>query len=162
MRRISVDTMKVRVRVHRPYGDIEFEGDTLDDVVQALETFPEWSAVIDRLIPTTSEKEETDNTLKGIIESTTEGPQLVIAKDRVSNKEAISILLYAKDPEPMVPKEIGRLLSLSGHGSPGFGSRLSEMRREGALLREGEGYRLSGSGKRMVEELVQKLGQKGA
>jgi hypothetical protein len=25
--------MKVRVRVHRPYGDIEFEGDTLDDVV---------------------------------------------------------------------------------------------------------------------------------
>jgi len=162
MWRLSIEIMKVRVRVHRPYGDIEFEGDTLDDVVQSLETFPEWSAVIDRLIPVTPEKEETDNTLRGIVESTAEGPQLVVAKDRVSNKEAISILIYAKDPEPMEPKEIGRLLTLSGHGSPGFGSRLSEMRREGVLLREGEGYRLSGSGKRMVEELVQKLSQKGA
>jgi hypothetical protein len=152
--------MKVRVRVHRPYGDIEFEGDTLDDVVQSLETFPEWSAVIDRLIPSTSEKEETEGALKGVVESTAEGPQLIVAKDRVSNKEAISILLYAKDPTPMEPREIGRLLNLSGHGSPGFGSRLSEMRREGVLLREGVGYRLSGSGKRMVEELVEKLGQK--
>ena len=152
--------MKVRVRVHRPYGDIEFEGDTLDDVVQSLETFPEWSAVIDRLIPVASEKEEADEALRGIVESSAEGPQLVVAKDRVSSKEAISILLYAKDPEPIEPREIGRLLSLSGHGSPGFGSRLSEMRREGVLLREGEGYRLSGSGKRMVEDLLVKLGQK--
>jgi len=152
--------MKVRVRVHRPYGDIEFEGDTLDDVVQSLETFPEWSAVIDRLIPVASEKEEADEALRGIVESSAEGPQLVVAKGRVSSKEAISILLYAKDPEPIEPREIGRLLSLSGHGSPGFGSRLSEMRREGVLLREGEGYRLSGSGKRMVEDLLMKLGQK--
>ncbi len=152
--------MKVRVRVHRSYGDIEFEGETLDEVVQTLETFPEWSAVIDRLIPVTVDEGETKDLLKDIVELTAEGPQLTVAKDRVSNKEAISMLLYAKDPEPMEPKEIGRLLELSGHGSPGFGSRLSEMRREGALLREGQGYRLSGSGKRMVEELIEKLRQR--
>ena len=153
--------MKVKVTVNRPYGNIEFEGDTLDEVVQALETFPEWSGVIDRLIPSNSEDEEEQNILEGVIETTSEGPQLVVAKDRISTKEAISILLYAKDPEPLEPKEIGRLLSLSGHGSPGFGSRLSEMRRENTLLKEGQGYRLSGSGKRAVEELVQKLNLKG-
>jgi len=153
--------MKVRVTVHRPYGNIEFEGETLDEVVQALETFPEWSAVIDRLIPTTTEEEEAKNVLEEVVEFTSEGPQLVVAKDRISSKEAISILLYAKDPEPVEPKEIGRLLSLSGHGSAGFGSRLSEMRREGTLLKEGQGYRLSGAGKRSVEELLQKLSPKG-
>jgi hypothetical protein len=153
--------MKVRVTVHRHYGNIEFEGETLDEVVQALETFPEWSAVIDRLIPTSAEEEETKDILKGVVETTSEGPQLVVAKDRISSKEAIGILLYAKDPESVEPKEIGRLLSLSGHGSAGFGSRLSEMRREGTVIREGQGYRLSGAGKRSVEELLQKLSPRG-
>jgi hypothetical protein len=153
--------MKVRVTIHRPYGNIEFEGETLDEVVEALETFPEWSAVIDRLIPLTTDEEETRNILEGVVEMSSEGPQLVVAKDRISNKEAISILIYAKDPEPIEPKEIGRLLSLSGHGSPGFGSRLSEMRREGLLLKEGQGYRLSGTGKKSVEELLQKLNPRG-
>ena len=153
--------MKVRVTVHRPYGNIEFEGETLDEVVQALETFPEWSAVVDRLIPTSADEEETKDILKGVVETTSEGPQLVVAKDRISSKEAISILLYAKDPEPVEPKEVGRLLSLSGHGSAGFGSRLSEMRREGTVVREGQGYRLSGAGKRSVEELLQRLSLKG-
>jgi len=154
--------MKVRVTVNRPYGDIEFEGETLDEVVEALETFPEWSAVIDRLIPTTTEAtDETMDLLKGVVETTSEGPQLVVAKDRVSTKDAISLLLYAKDPDPVEPKEIGRLLSLSGHGSPGAGSRLSEMRREGSLLREGQGYRLSSMGKRSVEDLLQKLSSRG-
>jgi len=153
--------MKVRVTVHRPYGNIEVEGESLDEVVEALEGFPEWLEVIDRLVPTTVGKEESGSALEGIIETTSEGPQLVVAKDRISSKEAISILLYAKDPEPMEPKEIGRLLSLSGHGSAGFGSRLSEMRREGTLLKEGQGYRLSGAGKKAVEELLERLRPKG-
>ena len=155
-----VQSMKVRVTVNRPYGNIEFEGESLDEVVQTLEAFPEWLDVIDRLIPTTTE-EEAQNILEGIVEMTSEGPQLVVAKDRISSKDAISLLLYAKDPEPMEPKGIGRLLSLSGHGSAGFGSRLSEMRREGMVLKEGQGYRLSSAGKMSVEELLQKLSLKG-
>jgi len=153
--------MKVRVTVHRPYGNIEFEGESLDEVVEALETFPEWLDVIDRLVPTAAEEEKAPDLFEGVVEMTSEGPQLVVAKDRISSKEAISILLYAKDPEPIEPKEIGRLLSLSGHGSAGFGSRLSEMRREGTVLKEGQGYRLSSAGKRSVEELLPKLSPKG-
>ena len=149
--------MKVRVTVRRPYGDIEVEGESLDEVVEGLQSFPEWLAVIDRLVPSLEEEKVGMIVLEGVVDMTPEGPQLTVAKDRISNKEAISLLLYAKDPEPLEPREIGRLLSLSGHGSSGFGSRLSEMRREGTLLREGEGYRLSATGRRAVEELAEKL-----
>ncbi|MEM2921541.1 MAG: hypothetical protein QXF26_04405 [Candidatus Bathyarchaeia archaeon] len=143
--------------MRRPYGDVEVEGDSLDEVVEGLQTFPEWLAVIDRLMPSIEGEKMTLTGLEGLVETTPEGPQLTVSKDRISSKEAISLLLYSKDPSPMEPKEIGRLLNLSGHGSSGFGSRLSEMRREGLLVKEGEGYRLSASGRRFVEELVERL-----
>ena len=148
--------MKVRVIVKRSYGNVEVEGESLDEVVEGLESFPEWLAVIDNLISIPEEAEEEKNLL-GIIEITTDGPQLTVSKDRVNTKEAISLLLYAQDPNTVEPRKIGRLLNLSGHGSTGFGSRLSEMRREGSILKEGEGYRLSGAGKKSVEDLIKKL-----
>lgn len=149
--------MKVRVIVKRSYGNVEVEGESLDEVVEGLETFPEWLAVIDKLIATPEMPLDEEKPLEGVIEVTSDGPQLIVSKDRVSTKEAIGLLLYARDPSPMEPKEIGRLLSLSGHGSAGFGSRLSEMRREGIIIKEGQGYRLSVAGKKVVEDLVQKL-----
>lgn len=152
--------MKVRVIVRRLYGNIEIEGESLDELVEGLETFPEWLAVIDKLIAIPeAPPSEGENPLEGIVELTSEGPQLIVPKDRVSNKEAISLLLYTQDPTPIEPKQIGRLLNLSGHSSAGFGSRLSEMRREGIILREGQGYRISVAGKKAVEDLVQKIKQ---
>ena len=151
--------MKVRVIVKRPYGNVEVEGEGLDEVVEGLETFPEWLAVIDKLISVPEAIGSEEAILSGVIEATSEGPQIIVSKDRISTKEAISLLLYAQDPNTMEPRKIGRLLNLSGHGSTGFGSRLSEMRREGTIIREGQGYRLSVAGKKMVEALIQKLRQ---
>jgi hypothetical protein len=147
--------MKIRVTVKRPYGDIEVEGDSLDEVVQGLEAFPEWLVVIDKLMSTTDTGQ--DEELGGIIEVSSEGPQLIVPKDRVSSKEAIGLLLYSQDPAPLEPKEVGALLSLSGHGTSGYGSRLSEMRREGTILKEGGGYRLSVAGKKWIEDVIGKL-----
>ncbi len=147
--------MKIRVMVKRPYGDIEVEGDSLDEVVQGLEAFPEWLVVIDKLMSTTETGQ--DEELGGIIEVSSEGPQLIVPKDRVSSKEAIGLLLYSQDPTPLEPKEVGGLLSLSGHGTSGYGSRLSEMRREGSIIKEGGGYRLSVAGKKWIEDVVGKL-----
>ncbi|MDQ1280753.1 MAG: hypothetical protein QG670_2016 [Thermoproteota archaeon] len=149
--------MKVRVIVKRQYGNVEVEGDSLDEVVEGLETFPEWLAVIDKLIATPEMTAEGEKPLEGIIELSSEGPQLIVSKDKVSTKDAITLLLYARDPSPMEPKGIGRLLNLSGHGSAGFGSRLSEMRKEGSVVREGQAYRLTTSGKKAVEDLIQRL-----
>ena len=44
--------MKVTVVIKRPYGNVEVEGDTLDEIVEGLATFPVWLAVIDRMIST--------------------------------------------------------------------------------------------------------------
>ncbi|MEE8570282.1 MAG: hypothetical protein V3S97_04705 [Candidatus Bathyarchaeia archaeon] len=147
--------MKIRVTVKRPYGNIEVEGDSLDEVVQGLEAFPEWLVVIDKMMSTTDIDQEEE--LEGIIEASSEGPQLIIPKNRVSSKEGIGLLLYSQNPNPLEPKEIGALLSLSGHGTSGYGSRLSEMRREGNIIKEGSGYRLSVAGKKWINELILKL-----
>lgn len=148
--------MKIRVTMKRPYGDIEVEGDSLDEVIQGLETFPEWLVVIDNIMSST-ESEYEEAALQGIIESSADGPQLIVPKDRVSNKEAIGLLLYAEDTKALEPREIGSLLSLSGHTSRSYGSRLSEMRREGTIIKEGNGYRLSTPGKKWIENLIPSL-----
>ncbi|UCH38104.1 MAG: hypothetical protein JSV76_02780, partial [Candidatus Bathyarchaeota archaeon] len=84
--------MKVRVIVRRTYGNIEIEGESLDELVEGLETFPEWLAVIDDLIAIPEIALTTDeNLLEGIIEQTSEGPQLTVSRDRVSSKEAIGL-----------------------------------------------------------------------
>ncbi|RJS68164.1 hypothetical protein CW680_00155 [Candidatus Bathyarchaeota archaeon] len=43
--------MKVRVVVKRPFGNIELEGESLDEIVEGLQSFPEWLDVIDALHP---------------------------------------------------------------------------------------------------------------
>ena len=148
--------MKIRVTVKRPYGNIEVEGESLDEVVRGLEVFPEWLVVIDKLMSST-ETDVEEEQLRGIIEASSDGPQLIVPKDRISSREAIGLLLYAQNPTPLEPREVGSLLTLSGHGSAGYGSRLSEMRREGAILKEGGGYRLSVAGKKWIEELISRL-----
>ena len=59
--------MKIRVTVKRPYGNIEVEGESLDEVVRGLEVFPEWLVVIDKLMSSTETDGEQEQ-LKGIIE----------------------------------------------------------------------------------------------
>lgn len=148
--------MKIRIIVNRPYGNIAIEAESLDEIVKGLETFPEWLVIIDKLI-STPETEIEEEKLMGIIEFSSEGPQLIVPKDRVSSKEAIGLVLYAEDPKSLEPKEIGQLLSVSGHSSAGYGSRISEMRREGNIIKEGGGYRLSVAGKKWIEGLISKL-----
>jgi len=148
--------MKVRLVIHRSYGNLEVEADTFDELINSLREFPEWSDVIDGLVTSSTMVEEKE-VLAGVVEHTKEGPSIVVPKERLTNKEAIGILLYAKEPEGMKPQEVGRLLSLSGFLSLGYGSRLSELRREGNLYKDGDSYRLSAQGKRWIEGIVQKI-----
>jgi len=148
--------MKVRLVIHRSYGNLEVEANTFDELINSLREFPEWSDVIDGLVTSSTMVEEKE-VLAGVVEHTKEGPSIVVPKERLTNKEAIGILLYAKEPEGMKPQEVGRLLSLSGFLSLGYGSRLSELRREGNLYKDGDNYRLSAQGKRWIEGVVQKI-----
>ena len=150
--------MKVRVILNRSYGNIEIEGNSLDELVEGLETFPEWLATIDDLV-TGPEMvpSETKMMLSGLIEYSRDGALIIVPKDELTNKEAIGLLLYAHDPNAVEPKEIGRLLSLSGRPATGFGSRLSEMRREGLALRDEGGYRLTVLGKKWIDDVMSRI-----
>jgi len=82
---------------------------------------------------------------------------LTVAQERVSDKEAIGLLLYAAGTRLLEPKGVGNLLELSGRPCPGLGARLSELRREGLLVKDGAAYRLSAAGKEWVEKLAARL-----
>lgn len=150
--------LKIRVVVKRPFGNIEIEGESFDEIVSSLETFPEWLATIDDLV-TGPEMvpSETKMMLSGLIEYSQDGALIIVPKDELTNKEAIGLLLYAHDPNTVEPKEVSRLLSLSGRPATGFGSRLSEMRREGLALRDEGGYRLTVLGKKWIDELISRI-----
>lgn len=151
--------MKIRVVVKRPFGNIELESKSFDEIVENLESFPEWLDVIDRLVLSAAPQEtlEKEEFLSGLVTFSKEGPLIVLPREKMSDKEAIGLILYAGDPRTFEPKEIGHLLELSGRPSTGFGARLSEMRREGLVVKEGGTYRLSIIGKRQVEDLISRM-----
>ena len=152
--------MKIRIVVKRPFGNIELEGESLDEIIEGLKEFPEWLDIIDKLIlkaepqgtPTVMEE-----MLSGLVVFSEEGPLIVLSREELSDKEAIGLLLYAMSSEALEPKKVGKLLELSGRPSTGFGARLSEMKREGLVVKENGSYRLSLIGKRWVEDLIKRL-----
>lgn len=148
--------MKIRIVIERPFGRIEVEGETLDEIIEHLKTVPEWLNIIDETLMA-PELATPKSALTGLIEFTAEGPVLVAPKEKLTDKESLSLLLYASDPNPVEYKELGKLLSLSGRLSPGYPARLSELRGEGFVIREGDSYRLTVSGKKWIEELIRSL-----
>ena len=153
--------MKVRLVLHRSYGNIELEGENFDEIVDRIKEFPEWLEVIDSMISTQSTAIGEKDILSGIVQLTTEGPVLTVTREKLTDREAVAILLYAMDPQGVRPRELSRLLSLSGFLSVGFASRLSELKREGLAYREGDVYKLTVAGKQWVEDTVKPMKQGG-
>ena len=149
--------MKVRVVLHRSYGDIELEAETFDEIIEKIKEFPEWLEVIDSMITAQATAVSEKSLLSGIVQTTADGPVITVARDRLTDREAVGILLYAMDPEGLRPREMSRLLSLSGFLSVGFASRLSELKREGLAYKEEDIYLLTVAGKSWVEGLVKSI-----
>jgi hypothetical protein len=149
--------MKYRIVIDRPFGRVELEAESLEEILKQLQSFPEWMTVIDQSIIERALAPEPKDELKGIVEFTVDGPAIIVPMEKINSKEAIGLLLYASGPDGLEPKEISRLLSLSGLGMAGYAARVSEMKREGLILREGDKYRLSVRGRSWVEEVVSRL-----
>lgn len=149
--------MKIRITLKRTYGDLEIEGESFEDIVDKLKEFPQWIDVIDNIISTKSGGFSESELLVDIIENTPDGPVIIVPGDRLTGREAVGILLYASGNQGLRPRDLGRLLNLSGLLSIGFASRLSELKREGFVLKESDTYRLTISGRRWIEELIKSL-----
>ncbi len=150
-------TLKFRIVIERSFGKIELEADSLEEILDQLQSFPEWMTVIDQTILERALASEPREELMGIVEFTVDGPAITVPPEKLNSKEAIGLLFYASGPEGLGPKEVSRLLSFSGMIMAGYAARMSEMRREGLLIKEEDMYRLSVRGRSWVEEIISRL-----
>jgi hypothetical protein len=145
---------KVEVRIKTPFGEITIEGENPQEVLRTLESFPEGfmekvsELVSTRLTPSGAQ-------LKGIIESTTEGP-VIIAHEDLTHYEAIGLTLYASEEKKRTAAQIQRLLESSGIKCM-VPARLNEMTKRGQVFKPDPSrpeFKLTIQGERWVEDEV--------
>ena len=149
---------KVEARIKTPFGEIVVEGENPQEVLSILETFPEnfmeeiSNVVQSRLAPSGAQ-------LKGIVESTTEGP-VIITRESLTHYEAIGLTLYASEEKKNTAAKVTRLLESSGIKCM-VPARLNEMTKRGQVFKPDPNrpeFKLTMQGERWVEdEILAKL-----
>jgi len=142
---------KIQTRIKTPFGEITIETDSPQEILNVLETFPEnfmekvSSLVSNRLTPSGAQ-------VKGIIETTTEGP-VIIAHENLTHYEAIGLTLYASDEKKNTAAQITKLLESSGIKCM-VPARLNEMTKRGQVFKPDPNrpeFKLTMQGEKWVE-----------
>ena len=145
---------KIETRIKASFGEIVVEGDTPQEILNTLSTFPEdfmekvASFVSNRIVMSGVQ-------LKGIVESTTEGPVIIAGKD-LTHYEAIGLTLYASDERKSTAAQITKLLETSGIKCM-VPARLNEMTKRGQVYKPDPNkplFRLTMQGEKWVEDTV--------
>jgi hypothetical protein len=145
---------KVKAHIKTPFGEIVVEGESPQEILSVLETFPEnfmekiSNAVSSKLVPSTAQ-------LKGIVEFTTEGP-VVITRENLTHYEAIGLVLYASDEHKNTASQIQKLLESSGIKCM-VPARLNEMTKRGQVFKPDPAkpeFKLTIQGERWIEDEV--------
>jgi hypothetical protein len=149
---------RVEARIKTPFGEIIVEGENPQEVLKILEDFPDnfmqkvSELVSSRLIPSGVQ-------LKGIVESTTEGP-VIVAHENLTHYEAIGLTLYASEEKKNTAAQITKLLESSGIKCM-VPARLNEMTKRGQVFKPDPNrpeFKLTIQGERWVEnEVLAKL-----
>lgn len=149
---------RVEVRIKTPFGEITVEGENPQDVLRMLEGFPDGfmekvsDLVSSRLTPSGIQ-------LKGIVESTTEGP-VIVAHENLTHYEAIGLTLYASEEKKGTAAQIQKLLESSGIKCM-VPARLNEMTKRGQVFKPDPNrpeFKLTIQGEKWVEgEVLAKL-----
>jgi predicted transcriptional regulator len=145
---------RVEARIKTPFGEIVVEGENPQEILKILETFPEnfmekvTNFVSNRLMPSGVQ-------LKGIVESTTEGP-VIITRENLTHYEAIGLTLYASEEKKNTAAQITKLLESSGIKSM-VPARLNEMTKRGQVFKPDPNrpeFKLTVQGERWIEDDV--------
>ncbi|MGA3192876.1 MAG: hypothetical protein ABSD73_10260 [Candidatus Bathyarchaeia archaeon] len=149
---------RVEARIKTPFGEIIVEGENPQEVLKILESFPDnfmqkvSELVSSRLIPSGAQ-------LKGIVESTTEGP-VIVAHENLTHYEAIGLTLSASEGKKNTAAQITKLLESSGIKCM-VPARLNEMTKRGQVFKPDPNrpeFKLTIQGERWVEnEVLAKL-----
>lgn len=145
---------RVEARIKTPFGEIIVEGENPQEVLKILENFPDnfmqkvSDLVSSRLIPSGVQ-------LKGIVESTTEGP-VIVAHENLTHYEAIGLTLYASEGKKNTAAQTTKLLESSGIKCM-VPARLNEMTKRGQVFKPDPNrpeFKLTIQGERWVENDV--------
>lgn len=145
---------KVEARIKTPFGEIRVEGENAAEVLSLMDTFPQdfvekvGNFVTNRVIPSGAQ-------MKGIVESTTEGP-VIVARENLTHYEAIGLTLYASNEKKSTAAQIQKLLESSGIKSV-VPARLNEMTKRGQVFKPDPNrteFKLTMQGERWVEDEV--------
>jgi hypothetical protein len=145
---------KIEVRIKTPFGEILLEGENHQEILDMLSAFPQdfmekvSNFVSSRVIPSRAQ-------LKGIIESTTEGP-VIIGRENLTHYEAIGLTLYASQEKKNTAAHMTKLLESSGIKCM-VPARLNEMTKRGQVFKPDPNrpeFKLTMQGERWVEDDV--------
>jgi len=146
---------KIRARIKTGFGEIEVEGESAQELLEALRTVTsefvgEVSSLVSSRIVTPVRVG-----LEGVVELTTEGP-VVTTRERLSHYEAIGLVLFASERKTSTATKIGDLLKSSGIKSM-VPARLNEMTKRGLVFKPDPArpeFRLTVQGEKWVEDEV--------
>ena len=145
---------KVEARIKTPFGEVVVEGESAQEVLSLLESFPEGfvekvsGLVSSRLVPSAVQ-------LRGVVEFTTEGP-VVITRESLTHYEAIGLVLYTSEDKRNTAAQVQRLLESSGIKCM-VPARLNEMTKRGHVFKPDPArpeFKLTVQGERWVEDEV--------
>ena len=145
---------KMEAKIKTPFGEIILEGEDPQEILDMLSTFPQdfmekvSNFVSTRVVPSGAQ-------LKGIIESTTEGP-VIIARENLTHYEAVGLTLYASEEKKGTAAQITKLLESSGIKCM-VPARLNEMTKRGQVFKPDPNrpeFKLTMQGERWIEDDV--------
>ncbi len=124
---------KIRAHIKTGFGEIEVEGESARELVEALKTVtPEFVDEISSLISSKIVGVAKVG-LEGIVELTTEGP-VVTTREKLSHYEAIGLVLFALEQKTSAATKINDLLKSSGIKAM-VPARLNEMTKRGLVFK---------------------------
>jgi len=145
---------RIAIKIKTSFGEVTIEGENPQEILGTLQSFPEGfmekviELVTSRLAPSSIQ-------LKGIVESTTEGP-VIVAHENLTHYEAIGLTLYASDEKKSTAAQIQKLLESSGIKCM-VPARLNEMTKRGQVFKPDPSrpeFKLTIQGEKWVEDEV--------
>lgn len=149
---------RIEARIKTAFGEVVIEGENPKEILDMLSGIPDnfveklSDFVSNRLIPSGAQ-------LKGIVESTTEGP-VIVTRLSLTHYEAVGLVMYASDDRKNTAAQIQKLLESSGIKSM-VPARLNEMTKRGQVFKPDPSkpeFKLTIQGEKWIEdEVITKL-----
>jgi len=145
---------RIEARIKTSFGEVVIEGDTPQEILSMLEAMPAdfveklSDFVSNRLMPSGAQ-------LKGVVESTTEGP-VIVTREKLTHYEAVGLVLYASEDRKNTAAQVSKLLESSGIKSM-VPARLNEMTKRGQVFKPDPSkpeFKLTIQGEKWIEDEV--------